>query len=38
MTTINTNKPSANVAASNVIPFPDTRTVHKQPEKKDGVM
>ena len=33
MTTINTNKPSANVAASNVIPFPDTRTARKQPEK-----
>ena len=33
MTTTDTNKPSANVEASNVIPFPDTRTARKQPEK-----
>ena len=34
MTTIDANnKPSAAVDTSNVIPFPDRRAAHKQPEK-----
>lgn len=36
MTTTEANKPSAAVDTSNVIPFPDRRTAHKQSEKTES--
>lgn len=36
MTTTDSNKPSGAVDTSNVIPFPDTRAAHKQPEKTES--
>jgi hypothetical protein len=36
MTTTGTNKPSAAVDTSNVIPFPGARAAHKQPEKTES--